>query len=53
MMCCLSEHYEEAEIFFEMATTSDPDNVIAWVMTGMWSNYGMAIALLFHFRIVS
>jgi len=35
MMCCLSEHIEEAETFFELATTSDPDNIIAWIMTGI------------------
>ena len=34
MMCCLSEHYEEAETFFELATTTDSDNIIAWIMTG-------------------
>lgn len=39
MMCCLSEHFDEAETFFEMATTSDPDNIIAWVMTGVWSSW--------------
>ena len=45
MMCCLSEHYEEAETFFEMATTSDPDNIIAWVMTGMHNAHSLAIVL--------
>ena len=34
MMCCLSEHYEEAETFFELATTTDSENIIAWIMTG-------------------
>ena len=34
MMCCLSDHHEEAETFFELATTTDPENIIAWIMTG-------------------
>ena len=34
MTCCLQERYSEAEQFFEMATTSDPSNIIAWTMRG-------------------
>ena len=34
MTCCLQERYSEAEQFFEMATTSDPGNIIAWTMRG-------------------
>ena len=36
MTCCLDEHYFEAEQFFEMATTSDPTNIIAWTMRGKY-----------------
>ena len=34
MMCYLSDHHEQAETFFELATTTDPENIIAWIMTG-------------------
>ena len=34
MVCCLDERYSEAEQFFEMATTTDPENAIAWTMRG-------------------
>jgi len=32
--CCLSEKYTEAEDLFELATTSEPKNVVAWTMRG-------------------
>ena len=34
MLCCLDERYLEAGEFFELATTTDPNNVIAWTIRG-------------------
>ncbi len=34
MVCCLDDKYEQAEDLFEMATTYEPNNIIAWTMRG-------------------
>lgn len=35
MVCCLDEKYQVAADLFELATSSDPTNVIAWTMRGV------------------
>ncbi len=37
MVCCLDEKYDMAADLFEMATTLDPSNIIAWTMRG-WNS---------------
>ncbi len=34
MVCCLDEKFSDAEQFFELSTTADPANIIAWTMRG-------------------
>ena len=49
MICCLGERYSEAEEFFEMATTMDATNVIAWTMRGTCTiGYLAAIFIFTH-----
>ena len=36
--CALDERFDEGEIFLEMATAKDPNNAVAWTVTGeQWS----------------
>ena len=39
MLCCLDERYLEAGEFFELATATDPNSVIAWTIRGKHNNY--------------
>ena len=39
MLCCLDERYPEAGEFFELATATDPNSVIAWTIRGKHNNY--------------
>ena len=32
--CALDERFDEGETFLEMATAKDPDNAVAWTVTG-------------------
>ena len=41
MLCCLDERYPEAGEFFELATTTDPNSVIAWTIRGKHYYYYM------------
>lgn len=38
MVCSLDEKFSDAEQFFELSTTADPTNIVAWAMRGVCSD---------------
>ena len=34
MCCALDERFDEGETFLEMATQQEPDNAVAWTISG-------------------
>ena len=48
MLCCLDERYPEAGEFFELATTADPTNVMAWTMRGTYTYNIIILCTMLH-----